>query len=84
MNAPREGLSPDLAVQNAVRHLKDAEVDLLVAVRTGKHPHIAFLVAALALLQEALVMLARTVTDDKSSRKTKKARKSSTPGARFV
>jgi hypothetical protein len=82
--AARKGISPNLAVRYAVGHLKDAEVDLLVAVRAGRQRGNSVLLAALVLLQEALAMLSRTATDHKSRRKAKTPHFPSTPGARFL
>jgi hypothetical protein len=82
--APRKGISPNLAVRYAVRHLKDAEVDLLVAVRTGRHRRNSVLLAALVLMREALAMLSKTATDHTSHRKAKTPHLPSTPGARFL
>jgi hypothetical protein len=82
--ALRKGISPNLAVQYAVRHLKDAEVDLLVAVRTGRHRRNSLLLVALVLMREAIAILSRTATDHKSRRKTNNPRFTSTPGARFL
>jgi hypothetical protein len=82
--APRKGLSPDLAVRYAVRHLQDAEVDLLVAVRTGRHRRNSVLLAALVLTREALAMLSKTATHHTSRRKAKTPHLPSAPGARFL
>ena len=84
MKAPRRGISPKLAVRHAVSHLKDAEVDLLVAVRTGRHRRNSRLVAALALMREALVMLSDTATENRSRHGTKSSHLLSAPGARLV
>ncbi len=85
MNAAlRKGLSPNLAVRYAVRHLKDAEVDLLVAIRTGRHRRNSLLLAALVLMREAIAMLSRTATDHKSRRKANDPRFPPTPGARLL
>jgi hypothetical protein len=80
--APRKGISSNLAVRYAVYHLKDAEVDLLVAVRAGRQRSNSVLLVALVLLREALAMLSRT--DHKSRQKAKAPRFPSTPGARFL
>jgi len=84
MNALRKGISAELAVRYAVSHLKDAEVDLLVAVRTGKHRRNSRLLAALVLMREVRAMLSSTVTENKSHRRTKRSHLPSAPGARFL
>jgi hypothetical protein len=84
MNAPRKGISPEVAVRNTVSHLKDAEVDLLVAVRSGPHRRNSVLLAALVLVREALATLSGTAMENKSRRRTKTSHLPATPGARFV
>ena len=84
MNAPRKGISPELAVRYAVSHLKDAEVDLRVAVRTGKHRRNSRLLAALVLMREVRAMLSNTTKENKSHRRTKMSHLPSAPGARFL
>jgi hypothetical protein len=82
--ASRKGISPTLAVQYAVSHLRDAEVDLLVAVRTGRYRRNTLLLAALVLIREALVMLSGPATYHKSRRQPKKPHVRTAPGARFL
>jgi hypothetical protein len=84
MNALRKGPSPNLAIQHAISRLKDAEVNLLVAVRTRRHPHNALLLASLALLREALATVSRAPRHNKSRGRTKRTSGSSQQGARLL
>ena len=84
MSAPRKGISPELAVRYAVSHLKDAEVDLLVAVRTGRHRRNSRLLVALVLTREVLAMLSDTAAEKKSRRRTKTSHLPSAPAGRFL
>jgi len=84
MRAPRNGRSPNLAIQHGISCLKDAEINLLVAVRTRRHPHNALLLASLALLREVLATVCRTSRQNKSRARTKRTYSSSQQGARLL
>jgi hypothetical protein len=84
MKTPRKTTSPELAVRYAVSRLKDAEIDLLVAIRTGKHRRQSRLLAVLVLVREARTLLSGTAAGNKSREKTKRAHLPTGPGARFV
>ena len=84
MSALRKGPSPNLAIQHAISCLKDAEINLLVAVRTRRHPHNALLLASLALLGEALAMVSRASRQNKPRGRTKGSYSSSQQGARLL
>jgi hypothetical protein len=77
MNALRKGPSQNLAIQHAISRLKDAEINLLVAVRTRRHPQNALLVASLALIREALATVSKASRHNMSRGKTKRAPTSS-------
>jgi hypothetical protein len=84
MSIPRKGTSANLAVRYAVNRLKDAELNLLVAMRTGKHRRNSRLLAALDLTREAFAMLSGTGTENKSRRRSKAPRLPAAPGAGFL
>ena len=59
MNAPRQKPAPNPGIEQALSHLKQAEVDLLAVVRTGSHPENARLLEAHAFLWEAISALSK-------------------------
>ncbi len=84
MNAPRKRISREVAVRNAVSRLKDAEVDLLVAIRSGKNRRRSVLLVALVLVREALAALSGAAKENKLRRRVKTSQMPSAPGARFL
>jgi hypothetical protein len=61
MSAPQQCPAPNPALQNALSHLKQAEVDLMALVRTGTHPDSALLFEVHAFLWEAISALSKAV-----------------------
>jgi hypothetical protein len=84
MNAPRKGTSQEVAVRNVVSRLKDAEVNLLVAIRSGKNRRHSVLLVALVLVREALAALSGRAKENKLRRRAKTPHLPPAPGARFL
>jgi hypothetical protein len=84
MSALRKGASAKLAVRYAVTRLKDAELNLLVAMRTGKHRRNSRLLAALVLTREAVAMLSGTATENKPRRWSETSHSPAAPSAKFL
>ncbi|MGA8872644.1 MAG: hypothetical protein WA434_06110 [Candidatus Acidiferrales bacterium] len=59
MDIPQKGPAPNAAVERALDHLKQAEVDLLAAIRPGDHPQNATLLEVHSFLWEAISMLTK-------------------------
>jgi hypothetical protein len=59
MESPQKGPAANAAVDRALDHLKQAEVDLLAAIRPGGHPNNAELLEVHAFLWEAISMLSK-------------------------
>jgi hypothetical protein len=84
MNTPRKGASANHAVRYAVTRLKDAELDLLIAMRTGNYRRNSRLLAALLLTREAVAMGSGTATENKPCHSSKMYHSPAVPGARFL
>ena len=59
MNPPRQGPAPNASVQNALSHLKQAEVALLAVVHAGTYPKNDLLLEAHAFVWEAISTLSK-------------------------
>ena len=63
MDIPQKGSAPHTAVERALDHLKQAEVDLLAAIRPGDHPQNATLLEVHSFLWEAISVLSRIISE---------------------
>jgi hypothetical protein len=61
MNPPRHSPAPNGGVQNALNHLKQAEVALLAVVHAGTHPKNDLLLEAHAFVWEAISTLSKAL-----------------------
>jgi hypothetical protein len=55
-------------VERALDHLKQAEVDLLAAIRPGDHPQNATLLEVHSFLWEAISVLSRIISENPGRR----------------
>jgi hypothetical protein len=62
MDIPQKGPTPNAAVERALDHLKQAEIDLLAAIHPGDHPNNATLLEVHSFLWEAISMLSKIVS----------------------
>ena len=68
MDIPQRGPTPNTAVERALDHLKQAEVDLLAAIRPGDHPQNATLLEVHSFLWEAISVLSRIISENPGRR----------------
>ncbi len=65
MDIPQKGPASNTAVERALDHLKQAEVDLLAAIRPGDHPQNATLLEVHSFLWEAISMLTKVISGER-------------------
>jgi hypothetical protein len=63
MDIPQKGPAPNTAVERALDHLRQAEADLLTAIRPGDHPSNAALLEVHSFLWEAISMLTKVISE---------------------
>lgn len=62
MDAPKKGSPQNVFVERALVNLKQAEDDLLAAIRPGDHPDNATLLEVHSFLWEAISILSKVVS----------------------
>ena len=65
MDIPQKDPASNTAVERALDHLKQAEVDLLAAIRPGDHPQNATLLEVHSFLWEAISMLTKVISGER-------------------
>lgn len=64
MDAPKKGSPHNVFIERALVNLKQAEADLLAAIRPGDHPHNATLLEVHSFLWEAISMLSKVASGE--------------------